>query len=226
LAKLRRLKTISTITNAKTDVELSQCEPIMSSTHQDLAEFKKYSRLELPRLMRNQLENEFNLDEDFKSRLLSTLQQCHELLFSEYDAARRLSQTPSADSVAPSHYQAEKTRANKSQRSFSAGQAIDQLAPTSRLLPQRISDGSSMQGASNLLTIVERNGAHVYTDSGYGEDISSYPHETQDMVGANNSFYDHLMLEAPDLYSGIPRGAHLDMPGSEYGWNMTSGEFN
>jgi hypothetical protein len=198
----------------------------MSNNHQDLAEFKKYSILELPRLMRNQLETEFNLDEDFKSRLLGTLQYCHELLFSEYDAACRLSQKPSADSVAPSHYQAAKTTADESQRSFSTGQAIDQLAPTSRLLPQRISDESPMQGVSNLPTIVERDGAHVYTDSGYGEDISSYPHETQDMMGANNGFYDHPMLEAPDLYSGISRGAHLDMTGSEYGWNLTSDGFN
>jgi hypothetical protein len=198
----------------------------MSNSHQDLAEFKKYSRLELPRLMRNRLETEFNLDEDFKSKLLSTLQQCYELLFSEYGAAHRPSQTPSADSVAPSHHQAEKTTADERQGSLSARQVIDQLAPTSRLLPQRIPDGSSMQGVSNLPTIVERNGAHVYTDSGYGEDISSYPHETPDMVGANNSFYDHPMLEAPDLYSGISRGAHLDMTGSEYGWNMTSEGFN
>jgi hypothetical protein len=176
--------------------------------------------------VRNQLETEFNLGEDFKSRLLSTVQQCHELLFSEYDAARRPSQTPSADFVAPSHYQADKAMANESQRSFPAGQAIDQLAPTSRLLPQRISDGSSMQGVSNLPTIVEQNGAHVCTDSGYGVGISSYPDEMSDMMGANNSFYDHLMLEAPDLYQEAQEERPLDMPGSEYVWNMTSEEFN
>jgi hypothetical protein len=239
---------VSTITNNKPDVEPSQREHILSNNYEDLAEFKKYSRLELPRLMRNQLETEFSLDEDFKSRLLGTVQQCHELLFSEYHAARRPSQTPSADSVTPSQYQAEKATADESQRSFPTGQASDQLSPTPRLLPQRILDSSSMQGVSDLPTIVEQNSVHVYTSSGYGEGIAAYPHESYrsdftshylcqkncnenhvhmknvqlDMAGANNSIRDHPMLEAPDFDPGILRGAPLDIPGSEYDWNMTS----
>lgn len=58
--------------------------------------------------MRNQLETEFNLEENLKSRLLSTVQQGHELLFSEtgalssateievQDGARRLGPLPTA----------------------------------------------------------------------------------------------------------------------------------
>jgi hypothetical protein len=218
----------------------------------DLAEFKEYSRLELPRLMRNQLEAEFSLNEDFKSRLLMTLQQCHELLFSEYHAARRPSQTPSADSVAPSQYQAGETTTDKSQRSFPTGQASDQSAPTSQLPSHRILDSSSMQGVSNLPTIVEQNGVDVYTDSSYGEGISMYPHESYqgdftshclcqknsnenhihmkhaqpNMAGANNSIHDLLMLEAPNLDPEISREDLLDIPESEYGWDMTLEDFN
>lgn len=202
--------------------------------------------------MRNQLETEFNLEEDIKNRLLNTLQQCHELLFSEYDAARRPSETPSADSVTLSNHRAEEATADESQISFPAGQVSDQLAPTSRLLPQRILDSSSMQYVSNLPTIVERNGDYVYTDSGYREGIAAYPHDTcrdnftphylsqencnesrvhmknvqLGMVGTNNSIHDHPMLEAPDLDPGISRGALLDIAGPEYSWNMTSGGFD
>lgn len=203
--------------------------------------------------MRNQLETEFSLEEDLKCKLLSTVQQCQELLFSEYDAARRPSQTPSADSVTPSHYQAERGTADESQRSFPTRQVSDQLAPTSRLLPpQPIFDSSSMQGGSNLATIVERNGADVYTDSGYGAGIAMYHHDIGpddfpshypgqesrneshvhtmnvqlDIVGANNSTHDHPMLEAPDQDPEISRGASLGITGSEYGWDINSEEFN
>jgi len=127
----------------------------VSNNYEDLAEFKKFSKLELPRLVRNQLETEFSLEEDLKCKLISTVQQCHELLFSEYDAARRPSQTPSADSITPSHYRAERGTADESRRSIPTRQVSDQLAPISRLLPpQRDFDSSSMQGGSNLATIV------------------------------------------------------------------------
>jgi hypothetical protein len=230
-----------------------QCENVVSNNCEDLAEFKKFSKLELPRLMRNQLETEYSLEEDLKCKLLSTVQQCHEFLFLEYDATRRPSQTPSADSVTPSHYQAERGTADESQRSFPARQASDQLAPISRLLPpQQIFDSSSMQGGSNLATIVERNGADVYTDCGCGEGIHIYPHDIcpddfpshypgqesrneshihtmnvqLDIVGANNSIRDHLMLEAPNQDPGISRGALLGNPGSEYRWDINSEDVN
>jgi hypothetical protein len=47
-----------------------------------------------------------------------------------------------------------------------------------------------------------------------------------DIVGANNSIRDHLMLEAPNQDPGISTGALLGNPGSEYRWDINSEDVN
>lgn len=199
--------------------------------------------------MNNILEAEFNFAEDIKNRLLIAMQECQESLFSEYDFARRQSQTSRADSEILSHYQAENAITDESQRPLPVGQAINQLTSSSQPLPQPISNSSSIQDVGNFPTIVEENSAYDYMNSGFREGVVAYPLATcqdnfaqhylvqetyneshvctenvqLDMVGANNGICDESMLEMPPIYPEIPREAPIGISDSEYGWDSTLG---
>lgn len=172
------------------DTEPAYEETSRSPGSQDLSEFEAFSRTELPRLVRRELENAIEaasqpIEETLKSQLIDIVRNCQAQLFPSYQQRRCASATPIlANAALPT------MKREESQQSFTSAPRAEPSIAALMMPPPPVQDLASVP--SRLDT--QATQSTIADDGNYTPTHSSMPALTiEDMSSATSS----IMPSAP-----------------------------
>jgi hypothetical protein len=222
------------------DFEPIQEEPVIQSPgSEELTHYEEYARRELPRLVRSALDAIINdqtqpLEETLRAQLATIIRDCQDRVFSTYRSRSTPPKTMNG------------TQTSTSSNSFPLmdtsqnGSTVEELYH----LPPPQDSGIDLLPFTGPLETKPRDRSNLFTDSGYGSDISSFTGGTHsslsfsagmDSTGAeisnlqssqptNGAPGDESTGTEPEINQGIPpdfwAGGTFEMPADEnFDWN-------